>query len=992
MHKRRKGRDLDKIPQDNGHVDPQAIDGFALGTVSVEESNRISHHLARCPKCRSLFIERMKTIELPDVTTTTNNPNESEPKDTPQFQTNGQGLPKIPGFHSVERLAQGGMGTVYLAIEIRTNKAFAVKCVSRTANPSKSERNERLIREAHALTKLDHPHIVGAFEVILVQDSPALVMEYIPGISLHRWSKLHSASVRTIVELMLQLTDAVEYAHRRGVIHCDLKPQNVIVTGDDARPHLKIIDFGLAKLVDETWDITYSGDVLGSPAYMAPERFTGDPLCATPQLDVYGLGAILYELLCGHPPYESERFSDLLSKIGRENPKPLRDLRSDMPIPLEYICMHCLEKYPQDRYDSARSLALDLQAFLDSKPVRARPPKFLRRTARTLTTYRGFSITAALATFVVLVGVWILFRTTQSKNQLQNSLQVAEARVEKAQSTALEELRNSLEETSERLFGATPEKEDAEHQALQRIAERWQRFAASIDDTIEGQLVRAEANLRLGSINRILGEANAANEKFTEVLAALSLLKQAAPRDPRTLSLLAEVNWERAKNIFDSGNSMESNQLFREANAYASQAIELEETSTSSRFLLARILRDYGVMLTRIGKLDEARSQIDASMHLLESILQSKNQDGMEGLKSPKSERVMEQIWSNRIANAVLLRMRGEPLLGVNLLGTIKDEFKESKPNANDDSIALRLFSIHHFTLGTCYLDAGRYPQAKSEIIEATQYQKKLLDLLPRRADLRKNYGSYLGTLAVISIRLQEYQSAIEYITEALTIHSELAAYYPERPEYRIEKFKSMSNLIATLALLNRFSDATKYGEELMKLQVVISNESREQAELAYTFATSSHILAQVHTTLNQFEEATALLRQSQSTYLQLIESSPNVAAYHLGLANSKLLHGEITSRNLDWTQAIDAYANLIHEICSKRSFAFIPENLLLAKAYLGQALASRELGDSRLQRICTELARDILASRKDKDPVSLEIYNKSIQLLNELQSAPTSD
>jgi len=150
-------------------------------------------------------------------------------------------------------------------------KQVAIKVIKhREASGYGSERKKRLVREAHALTKIDHPNIVHPLEVVLVNDSPALIMEYIQGQPLHRWAKQHKPDIRTAAVLIKELAQAVLHAHRRGVIHCDLKPQNILVTNVDSKPSLKIIDFGLAKLSDEDWSITSSGDVLGTPAYMAP--------------------------------------------------------------------------------------------------------------------------------------------------------------------------------------------------------------------------------------------------------------------------------------------------------------------------------------------------------------------------------------------------------------------------------------------------------------------------------------------------------------------------------------------------------------------------------------------------------------------------------------------------------------------------------------------------------------------------------------------------
>lgn len=242
--------------------------------------------------------------------------------------------PDIPGYRLLNRVAQGGMGCVYIAIQEHSEKTVAIKVVKqRHEDAYGSDRKKRLAREAHALTKVDHPNIVHPIEVVLVKDAPAMVMEYVEGHPLHRWIRELKPDPTTATLLTKQLTQAIIHAHQRGVVHCDLKPQNVIVSTVDKNPLLKIIDFGLAKLSDEDWSITCSGDVLGTPAYMAPEQTTGAVLKANPTIDVYGLGTILYELLTGPPPFRSPHVGDAFGKSGSTLPQATQQDKS------QYSCV-----------------------------------------------------------------------------------------------------------------------------------------------------------------------------------------------------------------------------------------------------------------------------------------------------------------------------------------------------------------------------------------------------------------------------------------------------------------------------------------------------------------------------------------------------------------------------------------------------------------------------------------------------------------------------
>lgn len=477
------------------HIQPEALRAFASGILVDEESHWITDHLAFCVRCRQAFVEAMKTIEL----------------------SSGQGaedpLPAVPGYRILEKIASGGMGIVYLAEESESGNKVAIKQVLPRYAGAGSDRKQRLLRESHALLKLNHPQIARAIDLLLVGNAPTLVMEYVPGQTLHRWIQEENPGIRLIASAMRSLADAVSYAHQNGVIHCDLKPANVLVAGDSPSWRFKLIDFGLSKFRDEDWSITVTGDLLGTPAYMAPEQTTGDPMRGTESIDVYGLGTILYELLTHRPPFEAASASQLLSKLARERPRRPRKIRADVPIALDRICMKCLEKNPKDRYSSAEALAKDLDAFLCRKTIAAREPTFARKITRLAQSNRLSAVVLTGAGIAsIAASLWYL-QESRIKHQLLTSIdrslsqkEIAESRAVQAEESLLEELRTSLEETTSRLFGSTPDREDDEWETLDRLGQRWYRIADRMQSSETSQLIRAEALMRIGSVQTVLGD------------------------------------------------------------------------------------------------------------------------------------------------------------------------------------------------------------------------------------------------------------------------------------------------------------------------------------------------------------------------------------------------------------------------------------------------------------------------------------------------------
>jgi serine/threonine protein kinase/formylglycine-generating enzyme required for sulfatase activity len=277
--------------------------------------------------------------------------------------------PTLPGYDILEEIGRGGMGVVYKARQVGLNRLVAVKMILAGVYAS-SDGLGRFRTEAEAVASLQHPNIVQIHEIGENAGAPYFTLEYVEGGTLAQ--KLGGAPqpAQQAAETAETLARAVESAHRRGVVHRDLKPSNVLVAADG---QLKITDFGLAKRLEEDAGHTRSGEILGTPSYMAPEQASGRPSEIGPACDVYALGAILYELLTGRPPFRGPTGLDTLMQVIHDDPVPPRQLQSKTPRDLETICLKCLEKDPQRRYARAADLADDLRRFQRHEPILARP-------------------------------------------------------------------------------------------------------------------------------------------------------------------------------------------------------------------------------------------------------------------------------------------------------------------------------------------------------------------------------------------------------------------------------------------------------------------------------------------------------------------------------------------------------------------------------------------------------------------------------------------
>jgi WD40 repeat protein/serine/threonine protein kinase len=286
-------------------------------------------------------------------------------------------------------LGRGGMGVAYQAWQVGVRRRVALKMIRAGAQADPAHR-VRFRVEAEAVGRLQHPNIVQVYEVGEHDGRPFLALEFVAGGSLEQQLDGTPLPVRAAAALAEVLARAVHHAHQAGVIHRDLKPSNILLQFSREPPASataalaegsrlneaipKIADFGLAKLLeDDGGGLTKSGAVLGTPSYMAPEQAHGHTRAIGPAVDIYALGAILYELLTGRPPFRGESVLETLEQVCTREPVPPRALVPKLPRDLETVCLQCLHKEPQKRYTTAAALADDLRRFLDGKPVTARP-------------------------------------------------------------------------------------------------------------------------------------------------------------------------------------------------------------------------------------------------------------------------------------------------------------------------------------------------------------------------------------------------------------------------------------------------------------------------------------------------------------------------------------------------------------------------------------------------------------------------------------------
>jgi serine/threonine protein kinase/Flp pilus assembly protein TadD len=721
------------------------------------------------------------------------------------------GWPEVPGYEIVGELGRGGMGVVYQARQKGLNRLVALKVVLGGAHAGPEER-ARFRREAEAVACLQHPHIVQIHEIGEAGGIPFFSLELVDGGSLAERLNGTPLPPHRAAALVETLARAIHAAHQRGIIHRDLKPANILLQRkpeissaqsairnpqsekkstepvsdfgfriSDFEP--KITDFGLAKRLDTSPRQTGSGAVMGTPSYMAPEQARGQGRDAGPPADVYALGALLYELLTGRPPFKGPTPVDTLLQVLSQEPVPARRLQPQVPRDLETVCLKCLHKDPRKRYPSALELADDLARFAQGEPVRARPiPAWERalKWARRRPAAAALAAVVAAAVVGLLAGGWWYNARLQDERD-RAAANAAEARRAQRRADKNARLaRDHLTIFKEMLSSAYKDLEG--RPGLAEVRAKLLRSAQkALRRVTQGPAASGEVNhlvmwtcFDLGDLFQGVGQMTEAEQQYRQAHRIAAALAGTNPDDPQAQRDLS-VSYTKLGDVYqERGKTAAARDAYR-------KALTIDRALAGAGPHDPQAQRDLCVSYIRLGDVSLDLGEFAAARDVYRQALTIQEELARTD-RGPQARRDL----------SVAYEKLGDAFLGLGRFRDARDTFRKvmalRRPLAKADRQsreAQRDLSVAFGKLGNVSLELGDTLAAREAYRQGLDIDERLVQADPGNLRALQDLAISHQKMGEVSLELGDTRAARLDLEETLKLRREFARKDKDNPRAR---------------------------------------------------------------------------------------------------------------------------------------------------------------------------------------------------------------
>lgn len=926
----------------------------------------------------------LESVAAPGLVPAVNQPTDDKPLGT-----------SIGPYKLREVLGEGGMGIVYAAEQEQPiHRKVALKVIK----PGMDSREiiARLEVERQALALMDHPNIAKVIDAGTTDTGrPYFVMELVCGMPITEYCDQAKLNLRDRLKLFISICQAVQHAHQKGIIHRDLKPSNVMITLHDGVPVVKIIDFGVAKALNQKLTeqtlYTRNAQLIGTPLYMSPEQAELSGLDIDTRSDVYSLGVLLYELLTGQTPFDRETFSKLgydeLRRMIREDepPRPSqrvstlgsaklstiaerrgsddRHLAMSLRGELDWIVMKALEKDRTRRYESPNAFATDVESYLNDQPVQACPLSTSYRVLKFARKNRAVLSVAAVVAAVLVAGIavssWQALRALRAQSNSDKQQALAKASEQHARAN-LRKAREAVDQMLLRVsqeLASVPKMEPVRRELLADALDFYEAFLEENSGDPDIRFERSLVYLQQGEVQRMLGEINSAEQSFVEAIQILKDLLNGARSNPATRAALVHVYNALGALLDDDAGRVADSEAARQQALAISQKLA-DELPNQYRAALADQLNSMGCLLYRKGRLSEAESRHREALEI-----RWECPDAADG----------EPLSVSLFNLALVLNASGQVEEAKSLY---RQELELARriadANLHDPQKWARL-SESQSNFGICLNTHGSRGEAEQLLRDCIAIRKGLASEFPNVPSYRYSLGVAHLNLGVILAESGRFPEAEQAYRTSLPIAEQLAAEFPNFPMYRELVGHAQHNLGDAALAVDRWDDAMSAFRQAQILFSVLVHQVPDKPDLC---CSQSKAMVGFGLSLSEREkpsQADFLIRKGLAIAENLVANYPDASDYREALGYAYGAMGIVRYRLGDWAGAIQSFEKVLEKVSDTQDDG---ESLFFV------AMAHWQIGDKEQARQSYDTAVKWVDKKEFKHPRLLRIEAEAERLM----------